>query len=416
MKKGSLIVIVLASITTIESAQESLFQYDGKASYVHVDSNINLDSSGSEGFTGVSRFHAKKFINDKIILDIDNQYRGVTDQSLFPENSVPSENVTSGGITLSGRPGDLYAGYSNALYMNAHATPVPWLKSGTAVRPLSLNTIEGSWDLELEWFRINTVITSCISSFQLEHADQFNFPPADNKTPPFGNNHDADIWAYGSAGFYLPLDFLVQGGMFIKNDLSDNYYYNINEYWLELSSDQKFSRKRIIVSFKVRERFLQSVAMHESGYADGLATDANLRLQLRLNSKFFIKAASTVSIAPGMLKQYYELQLRKTWNDYSSLDLTYFATNGVLFPRQGLQATTSLRLTNHFGFSPSVAEYIEHFPYESTIRLYRSDYGLELFFPLNDRIELYSNAKYITYNNHPLFSSRFFIASGLRAW
>lgn len=409
-----MILIVPALIAVSNSAQEPLFQYDGNAAYARVEKKEDLESNGSEGFIGISRFHAKKFFSENLALDIDHHYRGVNNRSLFPENYYPSENVTTGGLTLTAL-GDLYLGYSNALFINAKPTPVPWYQSDTKIQPLSLNTFDGCWDLSLEWFHLYTTFSTFINTFELTHADPFVYV-SDNTISPYGHNRDTDLWMNAIAGFDLPIDLQINGGIFFKNDLSGNAHYNIYEYRLGASGDRELARKKVVVSFGIHERFLQSPMMHESGYADGFATDADIRILLRLNSKLFIKGASALTIAPGMFKQYYELHLRKTWDDHSSLDLAYFATNGVLFPRHGLQAASSIRLSDHFGVTPSIAGYVELFPYESTIRFYRSDYGLELFFPFNDRFEIYSSAKYLSYNNHPLFASRFFISSGIRAW
>lgn len=412
--KITILHLLFAVSLPISGYQEKTFQYDGNAGYVRVASKEDLDSNGSEGFTGNSRFHAVKSFSDNFTLNIDHFYRGVTDKSLFPENYYPSENVTSGGLTISAL-GDLYLGYSNTQYLNAKPTPMPWYKNDTKVQPRSLNTFEGIWDLNADWFHLYTTISSFVNRFELVHADPFVYV-TDNQVAPYGDHRDADLWLQSSAGMDLPIELRINGSFFLKNDLNGNNHYNMNEFRLGVSGDRELSRRRIILSFGIYERFLQSPMMRESGYADGFATDANLRIQLKLNSKLFIKAATSLTIAPGMFKQYYELQLRKTWDEHSSLNIAYFATNGVLFPRHGLQAGTSIRLTDHFGITPSIAGYMQLFPYESVFRFYRSDYGLELFFPINDRIEIYSNAKFMAYNNHALFAPRFFISSGIRAW
>lgn len=412
--KPSFMMFLFAAYIAVCANQETTFQYDGYGGYARVLSKEDLDSNGSEGFTGNSRFHAVKSFSEHLSLNIDHFYRGVTDKTLYPENYYPSENVTSGGITLNAL-GDFYLGYSNTQYLNAKPTPMPWYQNDAKVQPRALNAIEGFWDLDAEWFHLYTSISTFINKFELVHADPFVYV-ADNAISPYGDHRDADLWLNASAGVDLPIDLQINGSVFLKNDLNGNNHYNMSEFRLGFSGDRDLARKKILVSFGIHERFLQSPMMKESGYADGFATDANLRVQLKVNSKLFIKGATLLSIAPGMFKQYYELQLRKTWDEHSSLDIAYFATNGVLFPRHGLQAGTSIRLADHFGFTPSIAGYMQQFPYESSIRFYRSDYGLELFFPVNDRIEIYSNARYMAYNNHALFASRFFVSSGIRAW
>lgn len=353
-------------------------------------------------------------LRNQLSLNIDHFYRGVTEKTLFPENFCPSENVTSGGLTISAL-GDLYLGYSNTQYIDAKPIPMPWYKNDTKVQPCTLNAIEGVWDLKADWFHLYTTISSFINRFELIHADPYVYA-ADNQVSPYGDHRDADLWLNATAGFDLPIKMQIRGSIFLKNDLNDNNHYNMNEYRLGIMGDRDLARRKFLVSFGIYERFLQSSAMHDKGYADGFATDANIRVQLKLNSRLFIKGATALSIAPGMFKQYYELQLRKTWDEHSSLDIIYCATNGVLFPRHCLQAGTSICINDHFGFAPSLASYMQLFTFESKLSFYRSDFDLELFFPINDRVELYSTAKYVAYNDHALFAPRFFISSGIRAW
>jgi hypothetical protein len=412
--RKTIVSLVLLSCAYYCGAEETLTQYEGFITYSLLQSHQYVDPDGSDGFLFNSKFNSTRIFSENLSLQFDHHFRGVNSSSLYPEDFYPNQNCMSAGILLSGF-GNLQATYSNTLFPGAQTFPVPYYQAGTETQSQMLNTVDGSWKIEKEWFHLSSEATTFIYNFRLKPADRY-LSQAEAESPPYGDKRDVDLWAQISSGVDLPVDISVDVGTFIKNDLNGYDHYNIDMYWFGLAGEPQLKPNRLMLSWEVNEQYWQSKMMKESGYSTGLATDIMMRLLWRKSSELFIKGEIDVDVADQLFKQYYEFQLRKSWNRTSSFDIVYFATNGVLFPRQGLNLASALRLFDHFGFAPSASVYLSRLPSESEFRYYRSDVKLELLFPIRNRIELFSGAGYSNYDHHPLFSSRSSFFAGLRTW
>lgn len=412
--RKTIISLILLSCAYYCGAEKILTQYEGFVTYSFLQPHQYVDPDGSDGFLFNSNFNSTLTFSENFSLQLEHHYRGVKSSTLYPEDFYPNQNCLLAGILLSGF-GDLQATYSNTLFPGARTFPVPYYQAGTETQSQMLNTVDGSWKIEKNWFHLSAEATTFIYNFKLKPADR-SLTQTEAESPPYGDKRDVDLWANLSTGVDIPLDLAVNAGVFLKNDLNGNEHYNIDMYWFGFTGEHQLKPNRVMLSWEADERFIQSKMMHESGYADGLATDIMMRLLWRKSSDLFVKAAVDLALADQLFKQYYEFQLRKSWKQSSSFDIIYFATNGVLFPRQGLNLASALRLFDHFGFAPSAAVYMSRLPNESEFRYYRSDFKLELLFPIRNRIELFSGAGYSNYDRHPLFSSRSSLFAGLRTW
>lgn len=389
-------------------------QYDGCSRYVIVNKYQYVDPDGSRGFQFTSLVNADRQIHDNFFLTFNDRYVGVNNTNLYPENTIPSDNMFDAGLRFTGL-GTLQCNFVNSMYYAAEPLSVPYYPAGTEIVPQMLNTGESEWVGDFDWFHTDLKISSNVYNYKFQPQDR-RLSREVIESAPYGEKRDVDLWADLSMGVDLPIDISVDGGAVLKNDLNGKQYYNLSAYWVGLSGEHMLNRKKVTLSWNAKENYIQSQAMEENGYADGFSTSLMMRIVWRKRSDLFIKGEACIDVGQSLFKQYYELQLRKTWTQGSSLDILYCATNGVLFPRQIMAVNPSFRLLEHFGLSPSIAMYFTQFPKESSFRYYRSDYKMELLFHLNQRLDFYAGYGFMHYLRHPLLASRNAISAGFRTW
>jgi hypothetical protein len=409
----SVIGIISAGLLCTSFA-ESSFQYDGTTGYTIVKPHQYADTNGAEGFDINSYLFATRSFNKSMELTFQHMFKGSNNTGLYPERSLPFTNSVGSALRLSGF-GTLVLGASNDLYYQAKPLAVPYYPAGTEIIPQMLTTGEGQWGGAFEWFHAQANLYASIYNFELRPQDSYAVR-ATLEASPYGGQRDADLWADISVGTDIPLDIAVDAGMVAKDNLTDDNNYDIYKYWLGFSGEHQLNRNRFLLSWDASEYYSTSQMIKENGYADGLLTDVMARFVWRLKSNLFVKGEIDVDLAEKMFKQYYELQMRKTWKQGSSLDLLYFATNGVLFPRQSLAINTVLRIHEHFGISPAAALYMSQMPNETAFRYYRSDIKIELLFPVNSRLDFYTGYNLTHYDKHPLFATRNTVCAGIRTW
>ncbi|HMA65479.1 MAG TPA: hypothetical protein VKO63_09780 [Chitinispirillaceae bacterium] len=414
MRSASSIIGIISAGLLINSMAKSSFQYDGATGYTIVKPHQYADTNGAEGFDVNSYLYATRSFNKSIELTFQHMFTGSNNTGLYPERSLPFTHSAGSTLQLNGF-GTLVLGASNDFYYQAKPLAVPYYQAGTEIIPQMLTTGEGQWGGAFEWFHCQANTYASLYNFELRLQDRY----ATRETleaSPYGNQRDVDLWADISAGADIPLDIAVDAGMIAKDNLTEDNNYDIYKYRVGLSGEHQLNRNKFLLSWDASEYYVTSQMMKENGYADGLMTDVMARFVWRLKSDLFVKGEVDVDLADKMFKQYYELQMRKTWKQGSSLDLLYFATNGVLFPRQSLAINSVLRLHEHFGISPSAALYMSQMPSETAFRYYRSDIKIELLFPVNPRLDFYTGYNLTHYDRHPLFATRNSVCAGIRTW
>lgn len=395
-------------------SEESLVQFEGRASYMSREPLPFVAPSTASGMLVNTTLHSLRSFTDSLSLILDHRLYGGDRQPVLPEQVHPLDNYLYLALRVKGL-GTWQAGASNDLYPFSKPFPTPYNLPDQTVTPQMLNAVDGSWDLETERLRLRAMTTYFNYSYELRPRDPFANPTLAN-SPPYGQHNDADLWTDLSGGFNIIKDLTLDAGAFLKNDLDAYNGYDINQYWAGLSGESEFNRGRMFLTWDARERFLQSQVMSSDGYADGLATELALRFMWKKHSDFFIKGIARAELCGRLHKQLYEAMLRKTWDSGSSLDFSYYATSGVLFPRHSLRIGTTLRFFSHFGVAPSVEAFVSRIGQETSFRYYRSDSSLELLFPFTGRIESFAGAGYSYYDHDPLFSSRAIVYAGLRTW
>ncbi|HAJ78565.1 MAG TPA: hypothetical protein DCO75_02240 [Fibrobacteres bacterium] len=407
-------VCAAAVIFTTGAAGETQILFDGTASYNSVEPHEKSYPYTSNGMFYNTNLSVYKGITDSVSLELHQRLNAGNREPTFNELARPVDNYIYGGLIINAL-GQWRAGASNELYPFAKSYPTPYILSYQTMTPQMLNAASGSWNLDGERLGLKAAATYFVYSYELKPLDPYTeYSMA--SAAPFGNKLDADLWTDASAGLDITDEIRVNAGTFFKRDFNDCNDYDITNFWAGFSGENTFNNNRCILSWDARERYLLSEVMSSSGYADGAITDCAARILWKKKKDFFIKGVTRIQIGRNLHKQLYEAFMRKTWDNGSSLDLCYYVTSSVLFPRHIIRITDRSMLSKRFGISPTIEAYICRVAGESAFRYSRSNLSLELLFPFKNRMEAFTGCGYKHFDRSPLFASRATVYAGLRTW
>jgi hypothetical protein len=230
---------------------------------------------------------------------------------------------------------------------------------------------------------------------------------------------DLDLWWQAKAEYSFPADIVAGGGARVKNNLSGRDLYNIYRYNLFVRGTQEFPAQNKI-TWELDGRWYRSDIMALSTYADGLAFDLYLRDVWMFAYGLYLKGMANVTVGKyWMLKQRYELALRKAFRSESYVEAGYFLSNGGLFPMQGLYARATLMAREKLGLSIGGKVLIEG-PDDkvSPMQIVRWDINPEVSFAVKPRLKMYFVPAFSGFNSSAAsgFPSRFSVYAGIRSW
>jgi hypothetical protein len=134
----------------------------------------------------------------------------------------------------------------------------------------------------------------------------------------------------------------------------------------------------------------------------------------------YVKGMANVTVGKyWMLKQRYELALRKAFRSESSVEAGYFLTNGGLFPMQGPYARATLMAGERFGLSIGGKMLIEGPDDKVTpMQIVRYDINPEVSVAVKPHIKVFIVPCYSYFNSSAVsgFPSRFSLYAGIRSW
>jgi hypothetical protein len=257
-----------------------------------------------------------------------------------------------------------------------------------------------------------------LSTFELEQFDKRN------KT-------DVDLISDLGLKANLPFGLAVAGGVFLKQNISGSAFMNLYQYKFQLQGDNRFpSDNKITWSMGVEQILRNSSGSFPDGYNRAIQ-DHSFTLKpyytlfvrdvYTLDWGLFLKGIVILDLGKDLYKQRYELSLRKSWKNESSIDFGYFNALGGLFPMQGLFIRSVFRPVEKLGLSlntKSEWEGPDHFL--EKISYLKTSVNAEVSFRFNRHSEIALGGEYLyfdpglTVTND--FPSRFTIAAALRGW
>ncbi|HEX3020571.1 MAG TPA: hypothetical protein VHP36_09720 [Chitinispirillaceae bacterium] len=410
-----LAISMMTALCSYISAMESQIQMESKAAFVSTAPLSPFNTTEKNGFALYTDFNVSRPFTENLSILFNQRLQGYGTKSVFPERQLPVENYIYAGIRLDGNYGILQLGESNQLFPDSKHLSMPNLPSGTKLHPRMINGVDASWNIEKERFDVSATTTYFVNSFTLVPNNK-SIDPVLIDLPPYGKAYDADLWTNINIGFLLFSPIRIEAGTLLKNDLNNSNSCNLNDYQLGLSATHAGARKKLFFDWALREHYLGSESVEAAGGSVGFSTQCIMRMMYKIKPKFLISCVSDIELSSDMLKLRYEASIRKQWKKGSTVNFSHCGTSGVLFPRQITSLKSTLRLFDHFGVAPDISIAFGKTGTDSRYKYYRSDYALELLFPLVNRIEAFGKYNFRQYSDHPLFSSRNIIALGIRTW
>lgn len=415
----NLINIMLVFITIIFQVtalgKKTLLQFETEGAFISVAPHRSLDSAGTDGFGISTNIYLSQPFTKATSLVLDQRLRSYGSDPVFPWLSLPIENHIYAGLRFEGAFGMLQLGASNEFYPKHLPLSMPNIPDKAKADPKMTNGVNASWNLDIERFFISTAATYLANTITFTPNDILLDPDLADASP-YGDALDADLWTNVNAGVTIFSSVMAEGGILFKNDLNSSNSSNLGEYRLALTGRHNGIRKRFFLDWNLAEHFLGSDAVAARSSWSGLSTELGTKLIYKIKPFFLIRGTADIELSGNMLKLHYEAGVRKQWKKGSTMDFFYSGTNGVLFPRQITAIQSKLCLFPHFGIAPDVRIIFGKVGLESKPRYYRSDYAMELFFPIFERYEIFSEYLYRHYKDHLLFSSYNSVSFGLRKW
>lgn len=409
------ITILLFVVWLSICGNEALFQVEVKGAYVSVDPHMYIDTNGRNGFYITTDICAANSYSEKLSFIINQHFRGYGSEPVLPEIQIPIESYFYSGLRISNSTNMFQAGAANYLYPQSEPLSVPNLPQGSFYEPGMLNAIDLSWKSETDLIQFSTSGNYFVNSFTI-FPDELYYDPYHTDNPPFGKANDADLWMDAVAGVSVFGDITTKGSIRYKDDLNRSKSENVMECQIGLEGEHVDARKRIFFTWKFFEHFFKCDAFAAGRRYPSLFSVFAARTIIKIQPKLIFKGVFNSEFSSKVLKIQYEGAMRKQWKNGNSIDFVYYGTSGVLFPRQIVKIKTDVNICSHFGFAPRLMVAFGRVDAESGFRYYKSDYGIELFFPIVKRLEAFCDYDLSHFDNHPLFSSRNTVSAGIRTW
>jgi hypothetical protein len=343
--------------------------------------------------------------NKEISLLARDRFYGPLTLPVLPEWIVPTSNRAELGILYEG-DGMAYAGFRNVYYGYVKTIAPDWVPLGSVIRQNWLSDVQAHWHLPVG--PVDILADALYSWLDYRFID----PEGINT-----DERDTDLWVSGGLRAHLPQGLVVGAGSRVKTDLNGYQGYDYNESEAYAGGTHVLMRKRIYLTWRTSGFFRKSEAMYLRGYADGFGAGLYAHPVLKIKTNLFLKAIVNIETGDEMFKQRYDLIFRKTWKSGSAIDIGYWNTAGVLFPRQGIygKATTvigivSLSAGSHvFSRQPSeTGRFWDEY--------YRSLTTAEVMVRPIKRMELYLRGGIDDFAHYPPFTNRLSLSGGIRLW
>lgn len=237
--------------------------------------------------------------------------------------------------------------------------------------------------------------------------------------------------------YNLPLDLNVETDAFLNQDLSGYSYTNLYQYYLFAGGTHSFPLDNKLTWKAGSEWYLRaSESSMPEMYSSDLKSEAMIpphawwHLYLRdvytLAWGFFLKATAIADLGEDLFKQRYEIELRKAWENSSSIDAGYYAAINGLFPMQGTYLrlrffpTPNLELS---GATKFLWEQTRTFNDMGEFTGYKYFYlknitSGELAVKVSDKISMYGGFDFTYFNKiqniEEVYPSRFALFAGIR--
>jgi hypothetical protein len=176
--------------------------------------------------------------------------------------------------------------------------------------------------------------------------------------------NEKDLWSDYSISCRLFKDVYVKIDASLKQNLSSNDFLNMYCYKVELSGNHKFPEKNQITWIggveqyqrPDREELSKRYRQESDGFPMALTPlfYAYFRDVLTISRGLFLKGTAIFETGNDLLKQRYEISLRKAWRNRSYIEPGYCTSLSGLFPIQSAYVKSCVQVTDAFGITPAI--------------------------------------------------------------
>jgi hypothetical protein len=357
------------------------------------------------------------------------------------EKLLPSSNLASAGLHWTGL-GDVQLTFRNMLYMNA-----------LPINPFYVILLDAahknSIGADISMTRKARSYANFYWAIPIQRATitaDFNFitikylrtgSALDTNTmlnAPFDPTifHENDLWSDYSLSLRLLDDVYANFDAKLKQNMSGHSFMNLYRYRIELNGTGKFPQKNQITWVVAGEQYQRySQKNSNERYFNTvndilkMATRPLIYLYMRdvftISRGLFLKGTAILEGGNNLLKERYEISLRKAWKNCSYVEPGYVTSLGGLFPIQSAYVRSCIQATKSFGITPMVKcsweaeeNYDKKVMEVSFLKMLSS---LELSYAIRNRTELFLGGNFTSYNKDVVagFPNRFGVYFGLQS-
>ncbi len=233
-------------------------------------------------------------------------------------------------------------------------------------------------------------------------------------------SEDNDIWTQLYFAFKPVTSFNIGFGTLVKTDMNTSSNFDYGDHFIGLAGDHTIKPgggRRLLIDWQAEAHYRISAAVHHKGDAEGLAAVLYFNPVFKLKNSLYLKGIGKFDLSQKSQKQWYEFGIKKSWKNSSSIDVSYWNSAGVCFPRWGSHIKTTLYL-GKIGFIPDLQLYWRTNRDTQKSTYYRTTASLETLVNSN-RVDLYAGYTYSYFKDlkdFEPFASRGIVYCGIRKW
>lgn len=399
---------VFISIVTVCLSAFGAVQFDIRGNRLFTQQEPGTGALNQRSVDMKSYFHAERELYPGLFLYMTHSLDGTPHADALPENKIPFDNHTVFGFKYL-KKHMFFVEIQNDIFAHADRLSLNFYPTDSSINQKVLSSVN-------EYFQANgkkVRFTAGVNYFRLNYDLQYGEHGITKAV-------DDDMWS--EIDFRIsPNDNIAMAiGTTLKNDFNSYGGYDYGDHYISLGGDHtiRMKARRLYFAWLISEHWRVSEIMYLREDAEGPATVLHMRPVLKLRNRIFIKGTATLDLSKRMQKQRYEMSLRKSWRNRSSIGIGYWTTPGSVFPRKGsgIRSVFYIGKASKVGFSPNAQFFWRLDPDNNSYRYYRATTSFEMILNIFKRAEVIGGYKYTRFIDLAPFTNRGVVSIGLRKW
>jgi len=401
--KALLISIVASGISAFGGVQ-----FDLRGNHLFTQRDAETDAPMMRSVQVQSYVHAQRTSASGLSLFLTHRLDGTPHADALPENTLPFDNHTACGLRFM-KKHLFQVAVENDIFGHAENSCPYFYPPDSSVSRKALTSLNQYFQVRGKKVRLTVAASYFRVNYELRYGD-------DGLTRAV----DDDLWS--EADFRIsPNDHIAfSAGTTLKNDFNAYDGYDYGDHYVSMDGDHEVPLKarKFSMTWLLSGHWRISEMMYLREDAQGPAAVITMRPAVKLRNRIFLKGATMLDLSDKMQKQKYELSIRKSWKNLSSVDVGCWATAGALFPRRGTDVggVFYLSRSSRFGLSPQVHLFWMQDSDNDEFRFYRTTASVEMILNLFHRAEITGGYTWSDFIDRAPFTDRGVISLGLRKW